>query len=88
MLLQRDNYGCSWFVSVHGKMQLAGNGHSPWQEVQSRPWALTNQPAGRSCGLPPLRCSACKGPAIHCTLCLAAKPRRSAAPAIITLKEH
>ena len=93
VLHQRDNCGYSWLVSVHGKAHLAGNGLSPWQEVQRRPWALTSQPAGRSCGLPSLRrlraptlwCSACKGPAIHCTLRLVAKPHRNAGSAIITL---
>ncbi len=88
MFLPCDNYGYSWLVSVHGKAHLAGNGHSPWQEVQRSPWALTSQPAGRSCGLPPLRCSACKGLAIHCTLHLTAKPHGSAGSAIITWKEH
>ena len=88
MLLQCDNYGRSWLVSAHGKAQLAGNGYSPWQEVQRRPWALTSQPAGRSCGIPLPRCSVGKGLAIHCTLRLAAKPHRSAASAIITLKEY
>jgi hypothetical protein len=88
MLLQCDNYGFSWLVSVHGKAHLAGNGLSPCQEVQRRPWALTSQPEGRSCGIPPLRCSICKGLAIHCTLRLAAKSHRNAASAIITLKEH
>ena len=88
MLLQHDNYGCSSFVSAYGKAHLAGNGLSPWQEVQRRPWALTNEPTGRSCGIPPLRNSACKGPAIHYTLRLAAKPHRSAECAIIMLKEH
>ena len=88
VLLQCDNYGYSWLVSVHGKAQLAGNGLSPCQEVQRRPWALTSQPAGRSCGLPQLRYSVCKGLAIHCALRLAAKPHRSAESAIITLKEY
>ena len=88
MLLQGNNYGCSWLVSVYGKAQLAGNGLSPCQEVQRRPWALTSQPTGRSCWLPPLRSSACKGLAIPCTLRLAAKTSRSAESAIITLKEY
>jgi hypothetical protein len=88
VLLQCNNYGCSWLVSVHGEAQFAGNGLSPCQEVQRRPWALTSQPLGRSCGILPLRFSICKGPAIHCTLRLAAKPHRSAESAIITLKEY
>ena len=88
MLRQRDNYGCSWLVSVHGKAHLAGNGLSPCQEVQRRPWALTSQPVGRPCGILPLRCSACKGLAIHCTLRLAAKSHRGAESAIITLTEY
>jgi hypothetical protein len=88
VLFQRDNYGFSWLVSVHGKAHLAGNGLSPWQEVQRCPWALTSQPAGRSCGIPPLRFSACKGLAIPCVLRLAAKAHRSAEPVIITLEEH
>jgi len=88
VLHQGDNCGFSWLVSVHGKAQLAGNGRSPWQELQRRPWALTSQPAGRCCGLPLLRYSACKGLAIHYALCLAAKTHSSAEPAIITLMEH
>ena len=88
MFLQGNNYGFSWLVSVHGKAQLADNGRSPCQEVQRRPWALTSQPTGRFCGLPPLRSSACKGPAIPYTLRLAAKTLRSAEFTIITLKEH
>jgi len=88
VLLQCDNCGFSWLVSVHGEAHLAGNGLSPWQEVQRCPWALTSQPKGRPCGLPPLRYSAYKGQAIHCALRLAAKPHRGAASAIITLNEH
>lgn len=38
--------------------------------------------------IPPLRCSACNGPVIHCTLRLAANPHRSAESAIIMLEEH
>ena len=88
MLLQGNNCEFSWFVSVHGEAQLAGNGRSPWQELQRRPWALTSQPEGRCCGLPLRRYSACKGLAIHYALCLAAEAHSSAEPAIITLKEH
>ena len=88
MLLQGNNCGYSWLVSVHGKAQLAGNGLSPCQEVQRRPWALTSQPTGRFCGIPLLRYSTCKGLAIHFTLRLAAKTHRSAESVIIALKEH
>ena len=58
---QHDNYVSSWFVRVHGKARLEGNGHSPWREAQRSPWARTSQPAGRCCGVPPPRCSACQG---------------------------
>jgi hypothetical protein len=88
VLLQCDSYGCSEFVSVHGKAQLAGNGRFPCQELQRSPWALTSPPAGRLRGVPQPRCSAWKGHAIPCALRLAAKRHGDAASVNITLKEY
>ena len=61
VLYQHDNCVSSWFVRVHGKARLEGNGRSPWREAQRSPWARTNQPAGRCCGVSQPRCSACQG---------------------------
>ena len=89
MLLQGDIAVFSGSVSTPGKARLAGNGRSPWQEVQRGPGVLTDPPEGRSRAARPRRCRACQGlKAIAGARRLTDGPHANAEHGNITLQEH